>query len=86
MQYTNTVPCAVASGRKCSKNGRIPKQGKLSISVKRIANNLVVKTKDDGLGMNMSDLPDILEGKKSVTKLYNTKVRFNKHNNTQVEV
>ena len=84
------IPCLVLQPlvENAVKHGLIPKQGKgkLSIVVKSIANSVVVKIKDDGIGMNMSDLPDILEGKKSGIGLSNTNERLKKHYNTQIEV
>ncbi len=84
------IPCLVLQPmvENAVRHGLIPKMGEgtISISVKRIANNVVVKIKDNGIGMNMSDLPDILEGKRSGIGLSNTNERLKKYYNTQIEV
>ena len=84
------IPCLVLQPlvENAVKHGLIPKKegGKISISVKRVDNNVVVKIKDNGLGMNMSDLPDILGGKSPGIGLSNTNERLKKHYNTQIDV
>ena len=84
------IPCLILQPlvENAVKHGLIPKKegGRISISVKRIGNNVVAKIKDNGVGIGQNDLPDILKGKNSGIGLSNTNERLKKHYNTQIEV
>ena len=83
------IPCLILQPlvENAVKHGLIPKKegGKLCISVKKEADNVVVKIKDNGIGMDIQRLPDILEGRQSGIGLSNTNERLKRYYNTQIK-
>lgn len=82
------IPCLILQPivENAVKHGLIPKKegGKLCISVKKEGDNVVVKIKDNGVGMDMHRLPDILEGRQGGIGLSNTNERLKRYYNTEI--
>jgi sensor histidine kinase YesM len=85
------IPCLLLQPivENAVKHGLIPKKegGKLSISVKREDDSIVVRIKDNGIGMDIKRLPDILQGSENETGigLGNTNERLKQYYNTQIK-
>ena len=82
------IPCLILQPivENAVKHGLIPKKegGELKISVKGEAGNVVIKIKDNGVGMDIHRLPGILEGGHSGIGLSNTNERLKRYYNTQI--
>lgn len=82
------IPCLILQPivENAVKHGLIPRKegGKLCISVKKEGDNVVVKIKDNGVGMDMHRLPDILEGRQGGIGLSNTNERLKRYYNTEI--
>ena len=83
------IPCLILQPivENAVKHGLIPQKGggEIKISVKIIDNNVVVKIKDNGVGMDMSKLPEILGGKQGGIGLSNTNERLKRYYNTEIK-
>ena len=83
------IPCLILQPlvENAVKHGLIPKKegGKLELSVKKEEDNVVVKIKDNGVGMDMNRLPDILEGRQGGIGLSNTNERLKRYYNTEIK-
>ena len=83
------IPCLVLQPivENAVKHGLIPKKegGKLKLSVKKEEDNVVVKINDNGVGMDMHKLPDILEGRQGGIGLSNTNERLKRYYNTEIK-
>jgi len=83
------IPCLILQPlvENAVKHGLIPKKegGKLKLSVKKEEDNVVVKIKDNGVGMDMHRLPDILEGRQGGIGLSNTNERLQRYYNTEIK-
>jgi sensor histidine kinase YesM len=84
------IPCLILQPlvENAVNHGLIPKKegGCLNISVKHVGNEVIVKIKDNGVGINKKTLSDIIEGKNLGIGLSNTNERLKEHYNTQIEV
>ena len=82
------IPCLILQPivENAVKHGLIPKKGggEIKISVKIIDDNVVIKIKDNGVGMDMSKLPEILGGMQGGIGLSNTNERLERYYNTQI--
>lgn len=83
------IPCLILQPivENAVKHGLLPKQegGKLSISIKREESNVVVRIRDNGIGMDIEQLPDILAGDKEGIGLSNTNERLKRYYNTEIK-
>lgn len=83
------IPCLILQPivENAVKHGLAPKKegGMIRISVKRKGDNVVVKIKDNGVGMDMRRLPDILEGNQGGIGLGNTNERLKRHYKTEIK-
>ncbi len=83
------IPCLILQPlvENAVKHGLIPKKegGKLKLSVKKEEDNVVIKIKDNGVGMDMHRLPDILEGRLGGIGLSNTNERLKRYYNTEIK-
>ena len=83
------IPCLILQPlvENAVKHGLIPKKegGKLKLSVKKEEENVVIKIKDNGVGMDMHLLPDILEGRLGGIGLSNTNERLKQYYNTEIK-
>lgn len=84
------IPCLILQPivENAVKHGLISKKegGKLNISVKKEEDNVVARIKDNGVGMDINRLPDILEGKQEGIGLSNTNERLKRYYNTEIQV
>ena len=83
------IPCLILQPivENAVKHGLIPKKegGKLSISIKKEAETVVARIKDNGMGMDTHRLPDILEGRQGGIGLSNTNERLRRHYGTEIK-
>lgn len=83
------IPCLILQPivENAVKHGLLPKYGggKLRISVKRADNNVVIKISDNGTGMDIERLPDILGGNEYGIGLSNTNERLKQYYNTEIK-
>ena len=83
------IPCLILQPivENAVKHGLIPKKegGKLKLSVKKEEKNVVVRIEDNGVGMDMHRLPDILEGRQGGIGLSNTNERLKRYYNTEIK-
>lgn len=83
------IPCLILQPivENAVKHGLIPKKegGKLKLSVKKEEETVVVRIKDNGIGMDMNKLPDILEGRQPGIGITNTNERLKRYYNTQIK-
>lgn len=83
------IPCLILQPivENAVKHGLLPKKdgGKLSISIKRAENNVVAIIKDNGIGMDVERLPDILVGNETGIGLSNTNERLKRYYNTEIK-
>lgn len=83
------IPCLILQPivENAVKHGLLPKAGggKLRISVKRAGNNVVIKISDNGTGMDIERLPDILVGNELGIGLSNTNERLKQYYNTEIK-
>ena len=84
------IPCLILQPivENAVKHGLIPKKegGKIEISVRKQTDNIVVKIKDNGIGMDETRLPEILDGRHEGIGLSNTNERLKRYYNTQIEM
>jgi sensor histidine kinase YesM len=69
------------------KHGLAPKKegGKIKISVKKEGENVVIRITDNGVGMDIKKLPDIMGGERGGIGLGNTNERLKRYYNTQIK-
>jgi len=83
------IPCLILQPlvENAVKHGLMPKKegGTLKISVKRMDENVVIKIKDNGTGMDINRLPDILKGSEEGIGISNTNERLKKYYNTEIK-
>ncbi len=83
------IPCLILQPivENAVKHGLIPKKegGKLKLSVKKEEENVVVRIEDNGVGMDVHRLPDILEGRQGGIGLSNTNERLKRYYNTEIK-
>ena len=84
------IPCLILQPivENAVKHGLLPKKegGRLYVSVKKQDDIISVIIKDNGIGMNMDRLPDILQGEETGIGLSNTNQRLKRYYNTEIEV
>lgn len=84
------IPCLILQPivENAVKHGLAPKikGGKVSFIVKRAEDNFVIKIKDNGVGMDASRIPDILDGNEAGIGISNTNERLKRYYNTEIEV
>jgi len=82
------IPCLILQPivENAVKHGLIPKKegGKLKISVKKEEASVVIRIRDNGVGMDMRKLPDILEGREAGIGLNNTNERLKRYYHTEI--
>ncbi len=83
------IPCLILQPivENAVKHGLIPKKegGKLAISVKKGENSVLIKIKDNGVGMDLRRLPEILAGRQGGIGLSNTNERLKRYYKTEIK-
>ncbi len=83
------IPCLILQPivENAVKHGLAPKKegGKIRISVKREGKDAIIKIKDNGVGMDMRSLPDILAGRQGGIGLGNTNERLRRYYKTEIK-